>query len=161
MDQQPSSRCPIEKALVVRCDSEFFLLDVARIRRVVDNMTLHPSPFSVPGLEGLARFGGEPLTVFSLRKLAIGEPDIRPGRITVVVIEIGESESLQRIGLAVDDVLEIVPVCETNVGVVEDSIVSEPMDFDGRQARLFDVDALDDHGAINRCPGVMRAKERN
>lgn len=161
MEQRSSSRRPIENALVVRCDSDFFLLDVARVRRVVDEMTLHQSPVPVPGLAGLARFGGEPLTVFSLQLLANGEPEPRSGRMTVVVIEVGKPVSLQRIGLAVDDVLEIVSVREADWDGVEDSVVSELTEFNGIQARLFDVDALDDEGAINRCPGVMRAKEWN
>ena len=159
MEQRSNSPGPIENALVVRCDSDLFLLDVARVRRVVDDMTLHQSPFPAPGLAGLARFGGEPLTVLSLQLLAVGEPEVRPERMKVIVVEVGKSESLQRIGLAVDDVLELVSVSEADWVGLEDSVVSELKEFKGFQARLFDVDALDDEGAVNRCPGVMRAKE--
>lgn len=161
MEHRSNSRQPVENALVARCDSEFFLLDVNRVRRVVDDMTLQPSPFTVSGLAGLARFGGEPLPVFSLQFLAVGEPEIGAGRRTVVVIEVGESDSVQRIGLAVDDVLEIVSVPEADRNELQDAVVSELMEFDGFRARLFDVDALDHEGAIDRCPGVMRAKEWN
>ncbi len=159
MEPRSNHRSQIENVLLVRCASDFFLLDVGRVRRVVDHMTIHPSPFSVLGLSGLARFGGGPLTVFSLEALAVGEPNVRQVGMTVVVIDIGGSAPAQRLGLAVDEVLEIVSLRETDPGVAHDSVVSRPLDIDGRQARLFNVDALGAMGSIDRCPGVNQTKE--
>ncbi|RLE23307.1 MAG: hypothetical protein DRJ61_02110 [Acidobacteria bacterium] len=149
-----------EKTLVVRCASGFYLLDVARVRRVVDHMTLHPSPFSVRGLAGLARFGGEPLAVFSLEALAVGEARFRDAAMTVVVIELG-GDSPQRLGLAVDEALEIVSLPETDPGMAQDSLVSGPLNIDGRQAWLVNIDVLGVQGSLDRCPGVNQAKENN
>ncbi|MEN8163563.1 MAG: chemotaxis protein CheW [Acidobacteriota bacterium] len=159
MDQSSTSKDQIDKALVVRCGSEFFLLDVARVRRVIDKTTIHPSPFSVLGLSGLARFGGGPLAVFSLEALAVAQPSVRPVGMTVVVIDIGGSNPAQRLGLAVDEVLEIVSLHEEYPDMAHDCVVSRPLDIDGRQARLFNVDALGAQGSIDRCPGVNQIKE--
>ena len=159
MEPLPNHRSRIEKALLVRCASDFLLLDVGRVRRVVDHMTIHPSPFSVPGLSGLARFGGGPLAVFSLEALVVGQPSVRHVGMRVVVIDIGGSDPVQRFGLAVDEVLEIVSLRETDPAVTHDCVVSGPLDLDGRQARLFNVDALGAQGSINQCPGVNQTKE--
>jgi len=159
MAERSRNRSRIDKALLVRSASDFFLLDVGRVRRVVDHLTVHPSPFSVPGLSGLARFGGGPLTVFSLESLVVGEPTVRHEGMTVVVIEVGESDSTQRLGLAVDEVLEIVGLGDRELGVAPDWVVSEPLEIDGRLARLLNVEALGSPGSIDRCPGVQQVKE--
>ncbi len=153
MEPRSDYRNQIEKALLVRSASDFYLLNVGRVRRVVDHMTLHPSPFVVHGLAGLARFGGEPLAVFSLEALAVGEPPVRDLAVTVVVIELG-GDLPQRLGLAVDEVLEIVSLPEIDPGMAHDRVVSDPLDIDGRQARLVNVEALSVQDSSDRCRGV-------
>lgn len=99
------------------------------------------------------------MTVFSLEALAAGEPPVRDLAVTVVVIELG-GDLPQRLGLAVDEALEIVSLPETDPGMVaQDGVISGPHDIDGRQAWLVNIDALSAQGSLDRCPGVNQAKE--
>lgn len=131
---------------MVRCGAEFFLVDVGRVRRLEDNMAIHPSPFPVRGFLGLARFGGEPLTVFSPEALACEGACVRQDRMTVVVVEIGGSDPPQRLGLAVDEALEIVSLGETGPAEGRDEVLSAPFDLGGRQTRRFNIEVLGDQG---------------
>ncbi len=98
------------------------------------------------------------MAVFSLEALAVGEARFRDAAMTVVVIELG-GDSPQRLGLAVDEALEIVSLPETDPGMAQDSLVSGPLDIDGRQAWLVNIDVLSVQGSLDRCPGVNQAKE--
>lgn len=131
---------------MVRCASEFFLVDLDRVRRMEDRLTIHTAPISARGFLGLARFGGEALTIFSPEVLAGGRPCARQKEMTVVVVEIGGADPPQRLGLAVDEALEIVSLDETCPTQAVDRIVSEYFDLGGRQARRFNIEALGTQG---------------
>ena len=128
---------------MVRCSDEFFLIDLRQIRRVEDDLALYPSPFPLPGFVGLTRFGGDPLSVFSLMALVEDGRSIFQDRMTVVVAEIGRKESPQLIGLTVDEVLEILPAVRVEPEGTPEHLVSCFVDLDGRRVRRFNVDALE------------------
>ncbi len=136
------------KALVVRCGSEFFLLKTDSIRRIVDPMVIHPVPFAVKNLLGLARFGGEPLSVFSLQGMAGDAGALPLKRMTVVVVDIEGSDAPQRLGLGVDEVLEIASPEGPGEERRSTGIISEPIEINGKQARWFNVRALNTQGSI-------------
>ncbi len=130
------------ESLVVRCATDFFLVNIDQIRRIEDDLAISPSPFAVCGLVGLARFGGEPLSVFSLKALAEGGACLRQDRMTVVVAEIGRKDPVQRIGLAVDEVLEILSLGEADPDEAPITVLSGFFDLGGRRIRRFNIDAL-------------------
>jgi len=117
-------------------------MNVDEIRRIEDDLAIFPSPFLARGFVGLARFGGEPLSVFSRKALAEGGPCVRRDRMTVVVVEIGRKDSVQRMGLAVDEVLEILAAGGADSDQVPITVVSDFFDLGGRQVRRFNIDAL-------------------
>ncbi len=137
-----------DKALLVRCSNVFFLIDVGQIRRVEDDLALYPSPFPLPGFVGLTRFGGDPLSVFSLMALVEDGPSFYRDRMTVVVAEVGRKEPAQFIGLTVDEVLEILPAVRDEGEGASDQLVSGFFDLDGRQVRNFNVDALESRETV-------------
>lgn len=132
------------QTLVVRCATEFFLIDIDRVRRIEDDLAISPSPIAARALIGLARFGGEPLAIFSLKALAEGGPCVRRERMTVVVAEIARKDHpVERIGLAVDEVFEIHPLGETDSDEVPLTVVSGFFDLGGRRVRRFNIDNLE------------------
>jgi len=130
------------QALVVRCDAEFFLIDIEQVRRIEDDLAISASPFAARGFIGLARFGGQPLSVFSLKVLAEGGPCVRRPRMTVVVAEIVRKDPVQRMGLAVDEVLEIQSLGDAGTDDAPISVVSGFFDLGGRRVRRFNIDNL-------------------
>ncbi len=131
------------EALVVRCATEFFLIDIDQIRRIEDDLAISPSPFAAPGFVGLARFGGEPLSIFSLKALAEGGPCVRRDRMAVVVTEFARKDPVQRIGLAIDEVLEILSLGEVDPDEAPIPVVSGFFEIGGRRIRRFNIDALE------------------
>lgn len=144
MESHANHADQFEMFLVVRCDSEFFLIELDRVQRVIDNVSIYPSPFMVNGMMGLSRFGGEPLIVLSLESLASQGPPVRPARMTVIVVRVGGSDEQQGVGLAVDEALEILSLEGVDSEDLSDEVVSAPFGFGGRQVRRVNLQALSD-----------------
>jgi hypothetical protein len=69
-------------------------------------------------------------------------------RMTVVVVDIEGSDAPQRLGLGVDEVLEIASPEGSGKDRLSTGIVSEPIEINGKQARWFNVRALSTQGSI-------------
>ena len=139
MTSDPHYSNQAESFLVVRSGPDLFLLDLHGVRRVLDNVTIYPSPFMGQGILGLARFGGEPLVVLSLESLASAGSGTRQTRRTVVVVNAGNLDQGQRLALAVDEVLEILSLDLDDIYETCEHLISAPINLDGRTMRRVNL----------------------
>lgn len=98
------------RVLVARAAEHWACIPVDKVRWIGDRISVHPVPFDLPGLIGLARWAGEPLLVFSLESLMGWGAGAARDRMTLVVIEEARRHNPVRVFLAVDEVAEVVPV---------------------------------------------------
>ncbi len=92
--------------LVFQVKEEFFAVDVFRVVEIINPMKFH-HVYDLPGfIEGLINLRGELIPVVSMRKRFGIEEQSESSRIIIVKVE------NEKIGLEVDEVLEIVTVDE-------------------------------------------------
>jgi chemotaxis signal transduction protein len=93
--------------LLVRAGEYVCALPLAAVRRVVRALPLHPLPGSAPELRGLAEFGGDPLPVLDLARLARAPQGANPVHPVTVVAWAGSGEERELVGLAADAALDV------------------------------------------------------
>lgn len=94
--------------LLVRAGEYVCALPLAAVRQVLRSLPLYPLPGSAPELKGLAEFGGDPLPVLDLARLARAPQGANPTFPVTVVAWAGPPESRELVGLAADAALDVV-----------------------------------------------------
>ncbi|MFN7941867.1 MAG: chemotaxis protein CheW [Thermoanaerobaculia bacterium] len=96
--------------LVVRLGPQRVALPAAAIERVVRGLNILPLPGAAAATVGLAEFAGEPLAVVDLGHW-LGVRRTRPASSGLTVVaRLGDARAGERLGLAVDEVLEVTAV---------------------------------------------------
>jgi purine-binding chemotaxis protein CheW len=96
--------------LVVRLGPQRAALPAAAIERVVRGLSIQPLPGAAAATVGLAEFAGEPLAVVDLAHW-LGVRRARPASSGLTVVaRLGDARAGERLGLAVDEVLEVTAV---------------------------------------------------
>jgi purine-binding chemotaxis protein CheW len=93
--------------LLVRAGEYVCALPLGAVRQVLRALPLHPLPGSAPELKGLAEFGGDPLPVLDLARLARAPQGANPTFPVTVVAWAGPPESRELVGLAADAALDV------------------------------------------------------
>ncbi len=110
MTHQPENQPDAATHLLVRAGELVCALPLAAVRRVVRALPVHPLPGAAPELAGLAEFGGEPLPVLDLARLAGAPPAATPAFPVTIVVWAGTASHRELVGLAADAALEVAPI---------------------------------------------------
>lgn len=132
--------------LIVQVGTSFLGIRSDRIVQVVRSMSIHPLPGAGPSVVGLSQFGGEPLVVLDLGRLA-GIDSFRVGEDSVVVVGlVGPSERVEKVGLAVDDALQLHDLAERTGAAGSAESHTPSARVDGQAVQLLDLSKL---GEVN------------
>jgi chemotaxis signal transduction protein len=109
-------------------------------------------PGSQPRLLGLAQYGGEPLPVLDLHAVVDGNPSGSRHRSTVILGR-GQLRDRPLLGLAVDDVLQVVSLTSEFVAREESETIAHA-EIDDDDVKILDTgrllaDRTDETGAVN------------
>jgi purine-binding chemotaxis protein CheW len=127
--------------LLVRAGEYVCALPLAAVRRVLRALPLHPLPGAAPELKGLAEFGGDPLPVLDLARLARAPQGANPTYPVTVIAWAGGGETRELVGLAADAALAVAHVAEAAVGGDGALVAGEVMVGD-QVVRVIDLAAL-------------------
>jgi chemotaxis signal transduction protein len=127
--------------LLVRAGEYVCALPLAAVRRVLRALPLHPLPGAAPELKGLAEFGGDPLPVLDLARLARAPQGANPTYPVTVIAWAGGGEARELVGLAADAALAVAHVAEAAVGGDGALVAGEVMVGD-QVVRVIDLAAL-------------------
>ena len=121
--------------------------------RVVRGLPCQPIPGSRPHLLGLAQYGGEPLPVLDLHALVEGGQSAARRRSTVILSR-GERRDRSVVGLAVDEVLQVVDLGEEADLDSGEGFVGATVEAAGQSIKILNAgrllaDESDDTGAMN------------
>lgn len=128
--------------LVFASRTGIYAIDPAWVVHVSGSTVIRPTPFSGRALLGLARYGGEPLPVLSFDTLIDEEEPSARDRTPVIVLQYGEDGNRRRIGLAVEEILEMMAVEDPEEIKFDGRPVSQTFRCGGRDLAVVDVGAL-------------------
>jgi chemotaxis signal transduction protein len=152
MVQEVTSGQEDRRFLLVRSGTLKCALPASDVVRVVRGMIYYPVPGSQTRLIGLAQYGGEPLPVLDLHAVVEGSASGSRHRSTVILGR-GRRRDRPFLGLAVDDVLQVVSLPVDSAPSGESEVVADAV-IEGDAVRILDtgrllVDTSDDTGATN------------
>jgi len=138
--------------LLVRTGALKCALPASDVVRVVRGLISHPVPGSEPRLLGLSQYGGEPLPVLDLHAVVEGIPSGTRHRSTVILGR-GQRRDRPLLGLAVDEVLQVVSLASESVASDESGIVAERT-IEDDEVKILDTrrllaEGMDEIGAGN------------
>lgn len=134
-----TSLCLILQAGQNRC-----AVPVHQIRRVVRAVPVYPLPGASPELLGLAEIEGEPVPILDLARLIQSPPGGTPSCPVHVIVEYGSEDRRERVALAADAALEIIPVAAgTVVGPPAGVVRGETVAGD-QPVQVLDLSYLED-----------------
>jgi chemotaxis signal transduction protein len=128
--------------LLVRAGEYVCALPLAAVRRVLRALPVHPLPGAAPELRGLAEFGGDPLPVLDLARLARAPQSANPTHPVTVVAWAGAGEARELVGLAADAALAVAHVAAAAVVGGDGALVAGEALVDGQVVRVIDLEAL-------------------
>jgi chemotaxis signal transduction protein len=128
--------------LLVRAGEYVCALPLAAVRRVIRELPLHPLPGSAPELKGLAEFGGDPLPVLDLARLARAPQGANPTYPVTVIAWAGAAGSRELVGLAADAALEVAHLEAADVVGGDGRLVAGEVLLAGVVVRVIDLEAL-------------------
>lgn len=132
----------LQRCLLVRAGDQECALPLARVRRVVRALHVHPLPGAAPELLGLAEYGGEPLPVLDLARLIGASPaGAGPAAVTVVVA-VGPRGAAELVGLAADAALDIAEAPLAGLPGADRALIVGEVLLDGRPVRVLDPGML-------------------
>jgi chemotaxis signal transduction protein len=114
------------------------------VKRIVRSMTIYPLPVAATRLAGLGHFGGDPLVVFDLGAILDSGGSAGHHGGPTVVVEIGYGERAETVGLAVDEVLDVVPIEGHAVSPSGSGPVVGEILLGGEPVHVIDLEALAD-----------------
>ena len=138
--------------LVVRSGALKCALPASDVVRIVRGLTCFPIPGSEVRLLGLAQYAGEPLPVLDLHAVVEGTTSGSRHRSTVIL---GRSRRRDRtiLGLAVDEVLQVVELPIENMGAADAGVTANST-IEGAEVKVVNTarlltDTMDDTGAMH------------
>jgi chemotaxis signal transduction protein len=152
MVQEVKSGQEDQRYLLVRSGALKYALPVSDVVRVVRGLISYPVPGSEARLLGLSQYGGEPLPVLDLHAVVEGNPSASRYRSTVILGR-GQPRDRPLLGLAVDDVLQVVSLASETVIFGESGITADAV-IGNQRAKILNTrhlleDGTNDMGAIN------------
>ncbi len=141
--------------LLVRAGEYVCALPLAAVRQVLRSLPLHPLPGSAPELRGLAEFGGEPLPVLDLARLARAPQGANPAFPVTVVAWAGPPGARELVGLAADAALDVAHLPAAAVvaagpgapgAAADGGLVAGDAWVSGRMVRVIDLQRLGQDG---------------
>lgn len=141
-DGNPSYQSGQRRYLLVRIGSSKCAIDLANVRRILRGVLVYPIPGSRPQLLGLAHWRGEPLAILDLLvMLGASEPAAIREPVTVVV-RIGEGDSQETLGLAVNEALEVVRIAPDRITTSGQVLVRGEVMVGPEVVRIIDLESL-------------------
>ena len=131
-----------DRYLLVQAGEDLCVLPLARIRRIVRDLDVTPLPGTSAQLKGLAEFGGEPLPVLDLGQIVGAAPGATPPYSVTVIAWAGPWRSRELVGLAVDLVLEVVPVAAESTVAGGEGVVRGEATVRDQAVRVISLAAL-------------------
>lgn len=152
MAQKTTAGQEDRRFLLVRSGSLKCALPASDVVRIVRGLISYPVPGSQPRLLGLAQYGGEPLPVLDLHAVVDGSPSGSRHRSTVILGR-GQRRDRPLLGLAVDDVLQVVTLASESVASVESEAIAYA-EIEDDEVKVLDTrrllaDGMDETGAVN------------
>jgi purine-binding chemotaxis protein CheW len=136
--------------LLVRAGEYVCALPLSAVRRVVRALPLHPLPGSAPELRGLAEFGGDPLPVLDLARLARAPQGANPAHPVTVVAWAGAGSERELVGLAADAALDVAHLAAAGMVGGDGGVVAGEAVVAGQVVRVIDLQALGQGAAAAR-----------
>ena len=139
--------------VLVRTGSVRCALPASDVVRVVRHLRCYAVPGSQSHFIGLAQYGGDPLPVLDLHTLVEGGAPSTRHQATVILGS-GRRRRRSVLGLAVDEVLQVVELPEGNVGAPGAALVADTVEIGGRTVKVVNTGQLlsekrQDSGAMN------------
>ncbi len=142
MGKAPKGDVETARCLLVRAGDHVCAVPLAKVRRVMRALAVHPLPGAAPELIGLAEFGGEPLPILDLARL-IGAPPGATAQFPVtLVVAAGPASEREIVGLAADAALEIAEVPIRSLVAGDGGLVRGEAPVAGRAVRVLDLETL-------------------
>lgn len=129
-----------QRFLLVRSGSMRCALLAADVVRIARGLVCYPIPGSQARLLGLAQYGGEPLPVLDLHVLVVVRASGSRHRSTVILGR-GRQRDRPIVGLAVDEVLQVVSLPSRSLGNGGSELVADLM-FDGDMIKVVNTGRL-------------------
>jgi chemotaxis signal transduction protein len=128
--------------LLVRAGEYVCALPLAAVQRVLRALPLHPLPGSAPELKGLAEFGGDPLPVLDLARLARAPQGANPPYPVTVIAWVGPPQERELVGLAADAALEVAYLAAASVVGGDGGLIAGEAVLAGQVVRVMNLEAL-------------------
>ena len=130
------------KALTARAGDHWFAFPLSRVRRVIQDLKLHPLPGAGDVIAGLAEVDGEPLVILSLERLT-GAPPGPSGEFPVtLLVAAGPEPGVEVVGLIAEEAGGIVRIDEETIVGPPKGILRGEVRLDQDLVRVLDPGLL-------------------